>query len=450
MSRLYQAAIASYIGTLSASIGYGWSSSALILYKQQDSPVKINDDEGGWIASIFMAGCAVGPFLSLIFSHLAGRKTIMMVAALPWIIGWLSIAFATDVRVLYISRFISGIGSGVAFAVTPMYLGEIAPAKIRGILLTMIMTSSRFGILYAYTLIPFISIKVSSIISTVISIAFVLYFSWLPESPYYLLRRGNYNAAGRSLSQLRGKNQDDISEELLIIEASVKNEIASSDSHTLKIIFQSSHLKLLTIGVMLGLFQQLSGSQAIMMYTQTIFDDMNVNLDGKYLAMILGVVQILSLGLCSVLVDRYGRRPLLLLSATGSCIATGIVAIYFNLRWMNVDIMGLEWLPALGCMLYVVFYSLGLAPLPTTMIGELFPTNVKPLCCAIVVFFANTAGFAVGKTYQLVSDSVGTHVAFWIFTILNICAITYVYLFVPETKGKTLQELQKELHAEGK
>lgn len=351
---------------------------------------------------------------------------------------------------LCLSRFVAGLGTGVTFAVAPMYLGEIAPPKIRGILLTLIMVFSRFGIMYAYTLIPFVTLKTSSLISLTLSILYILYCLWLPESPYYLIRRGNNNLAAKSLARLRGKNLDEINDELIIIETSVKNERANNTGGLKDIFLTPGNRRCLTIGVMLGLFQQLSGSQAIMMYTQQLFDDINVDLDGKYLAMILGVVQIFSTGLCVIIVDRYGRRPLLLLSSIGSFSATGVIALYFNLRWIGIDTSSVSWLPALGCMLYVVFYSLGLAPLPTAMIGELFPTNVKALGCAITVFSANFGGFTVGKTYQIIADTVGVHICFWTFTVLNAFAIIYIYFCIPETKGKTLQEIQKELQSNSK
>ncbi|KAF7988599.1 hypothetical protein HCN44_001172 [Aphidius gifuensis] len=440
---LYAAAFASYLGIVSSSIFFGWSSPVLPLYELKDSPFHLNADEGAWIASLFPMGCALGPITYLLFSH-AGRKTLLMSAAIPWISGWMIIAFAAAPWELYLSRFVSGIGTGIAFSVTPMYLGEISPAKIRGILLTIIMMASRLGILFAYVVFPFVKIQTSAMISMMIPVLFVMSFIWLPESPYHYMRRGNRDNAAKSLSKIRGKKID-INDELIKIESSVKSEMANSGSFK-EILFIPGNRKSLQICTMLGLFQQLSGSQAIMLYTEKIFDQANVDIEGKYLAIILGVIQVICTGLCAVVVDRHGRRPLLLFSTIGSLLSTGSVAIYFNLKHENYNTSSIEWLPAFGCMMYVVFYSLGLAPLPTAMIGELFATNVKPLGCAIVVFVANFTGFLVGKMYQVVCDTIGTHFAFWTFTFFNIIAVFYIYICVPETKGKTLQEIQDDLH----
>ncbi|XP_011313989.1 facilitated trehalose transporter Tret1 [Fopius arisanus] len=440
---LYAAAIAGYIGIFAGSTPYGWSSPAIPLYKEPDSPVKITNDEGAWIASTFMLGCAMGPLLTLLIAHVAGRKTLLIAASVPWFIGWTMIVFARTPWELMLARLISGTGTGTCFAVLPMYLGEIAPAKIRGILLTAIMMACRFGILFSYVLCPFVSLQTSALISLILPIPYVCCFMWLPESPYHFMRRGRREDASKSLAILRGTK--DITAELHTIETSVKAEMANSGGLG-EIFLVPGNRKSMTVGVMLGLIQQLSGSQAIMMYTQTIFDQANVDLEGKYMAMILGLVQIVCTGICAVIVDRNGRRFLLLFSVIGSLVSTGIVAIYFTLQYSSIDTSAITWLPATGCMFYVVFYSLGLAPLPVTVMGELFPTNIKSLACVLVTFISNLTGFTVGKTYQVISDSVGTHVAFWMFTLFNAIGTTYIYLSVPETKGKTLQEIQAELH----
>ncbi|XP_011313992.1 facilitated trehalose transporter Tret1 [Fopius arisanus] len=440
---LYAAAIAGYIGIFAGSTPYGWSSPVLPLYDEENSPLTITEDEGAWIASAFMLGNAIGPLMSLVISHLTGRKTLLIAASLPWFIGWTMIIFARSPWELFVSRIISGTGTGASFSVLPMYLGEIAPANIRGILLTMITMSQRLAILFAYAIYPFVSIQTSALISLVLPVPFVCCFMWLPESPYYLIRCGRHEEAAESLAALRGTAN--VQTELQTIKKSVKVEMASSGG--LRELFcVPGNCKSMNIGLVLRLFQQCSGNQAIMMYTQTIFDQANVGLEGKYLAIIMGVIQVLGTLLCTWFVDRQGRRPALLFSAIGTMISTSAVAIYFHLQYFNVSTDSIEWLPATGCMMYVVFFCCGYAPLPTTMNGELFSTNVKSLGCAINVSFANFVGFLVGKSYQVVSQSIGVYVAFWIFTIANFWGSIFIYFWIPETKGKTLQEIQEELH----
>lgn len=324
-----------------------------------------------------------------------------------------------------------------------MYLGEIAPAKIRGILLTAITLSQRLAILFSYVLCPFVSIQTSALISLILPIPFVCCVIWLPESPYYWVRCGRHEEAAKSLTAFRGTK--DIHAELETIEKSADAE--KTNSGGLRELFcVPGNCRSMSIGLALRLFQQLSGNQAITMYTQQIFDRASVGLEGKYLAIILGVVQVVGTALCTVFVDRQGRRPALIFSSAGAMISTAAVAAYFNLQYLNISTRSIEWLPATGCMLYVICFCSGYAPLPTTMNGELFPTSVKSLACAINVSFGNFAGFIVGKSYQIISDSVGIHVSFWIFTFCNLGGIIFIYLWIPETKGKTLQEIQDEFH----
>ncbi|XP_063987359.1 facilitated trehalose transporter Tret1-like [Diachasmimorpha longicaudata] len=440
---LYAAAIAGYIGIFAGSTPYGWSSPVLPLYKLDDSPLFITDAEGAWIASAFLLGNGIGPLISIVLSRYTGRKMLLLAASLPWFVGWAMIIFARSAWELLVSRIISGLGTGLSFSVLPMYLGEIAPAKNRGIILTMITMSQRLAVLFSYAICPFLSIQTSALISLVLPIPFVCCFIWLPESPYHWMRRGCSEEAAKSLAAFRGTTN--IQAELQIIEKSVSEECAHSGG--LRELFcVRGNAKSMSIGLALRLFQQCSGNQAIMMYSQMIFDQANVQLEGKYLTIIVGAIQVIGTILCTLFVDRLGRRPALLFSAIGSMITTSTVAVYFHLQHLNVSTSSIEWLPATGCMLYVVCFCCGYAPLPTTMNGEMFPTNVKSLACAINVSFANFTGFIVGKSYQVISDSIGIHIAFWIFTFCNLCGSVFIYLWMPETKGKTLQEIQEEFH----
>ncbi|XP_011314335.1 facilitated trehalose transporter Tret1-like [Fopius arisanus] len=440
---LYLSAIVSYLGIFASSTFMGWSSPVLPLYDREDAPFHLSGSEGAWVASVNLLGAAVGPPVCLLFAHSVGRKTLLIFSVLPYVIGCIAIAFATSVYYLYFARFISGMGTGTSICVMPMYLGEISPPHRRGSLLAFIIMSSRLGILFAYAVYPFVSIAVGAEVSMILPLIFVVSFVFLPESPYHWMRKGKRDAAAKSLIRLRGTK--DIQEELDRIETSVKAEMANSGGFG-ELLMVPSNRTSLFVSVILGMIQQLSGSQAIMLYAQKIFDAANFAIEGKYMAIIVGVVQLIFTGLCGFMVDHYGRRPLLLSSTIGSLISTVIIAAYFHLKHLAIDTSHIEWLPAAGCLLYVVFYSLGLAPLPTAMTGELFPTNTKSIGCATAVFCTYIVGFGVGKVYQIICDSVGTHVGFWIFAGCNVAGIIYIYFFVPETKGKTLQEIQEDLN----
>jgi len=196
----------------------------------------------------------------------------------------------------------------------------------------------------------------------------------------------------------------------------------------------------------LGSIEQLSGSIAISQYAQMIFDQANSDLEGKYLTMILGAVMLVCSIVCMIITDCSGRKLLLMISTIGSACSTAIVAVYFHLQYNHVDTSNITWLPATGVILYSVMYALGLAVLPFTMASELFSTNVKApsnMICGITI---SLAAFVVMKLFLIISENAGIHTPFWIFTACNITGALFTLLYVSETKGKTLEQIQEKLH----
>ena len=200
--------------------------------------------------------------------------------------------------------------------------------------------------------------------------------------------------------------------------------------------------------MVLGLFigQQWSGSMAILSYAELIFNATGNDFEGKYVTMIMGAVQVVCTVCSTSVVDRYGRRVLLMTSMLGSGMCTTLVGLYFYLQSISVDVSGIVWLPATGTILYIVTYAIGLAGLPFTMMGELFPTNVKALGSTIGIMCSNLGAFTVTLSYYRIAAYNGEHTAFWVFAAVSLLGIVFVYFYVPETKGKTLQEVQHQLH----
>jgi len=192
--------------------------------------------------------------------------------------------------------------------------------------------------------------------------------------------------------------------------------------------------------------QQLSGSQAMLQYPQMIFDQAHGNLESTYLTMILGVVSLISSVVCMMLTDCSGRKPLLIISTIGSACSTAMVAAYFHLQYNHVDTNNITWLPAIGVILYRIMHSLGLGAVPSTMAGELFPTNVKALGNMINVIMTSGTAFIVTKLYPIMSENAGVHTPFWIFTACSLVSILFIFFYVPETKGRTLEQIQEKLN----
>lgn len=190
----------------------------------------------------------------------------------------------------------------------------------------------------------------------------------------------------------------------------------------------------------------MSGVQAVIQYPQIILDQTHTNLEGKYLTMILGAIQVIFGFISMFFSDHSGRKPLLAISTVGAAFSTAIVATYFNLQYNHINTSNITWLPVVGITIYVLMYCIGLAPMSITIGSELFSINVKALGGVIVSISLNLWAFFVSKSFLIIANKYGIHVPFWIFTMCSLAGTLFVLFYVPETKGKTLEQIQMELH----
>ncbi|XP_012230923.1 facilitated trehalose transporter Tret1-like isoform X2 [Linepithema humile] len=348
---------------------------------------------------------------------------------------------------LYVARVLCGLCTGMSYTTTPMYLGEISSANIRGYLVSMLVVVAGIGTLVEFIIGPFLSVQNLALVSLISPCLFVITFIWVPESPYHLIRCDARQKAINSLIQLRGK--EDVYTEADNIEQAVKIDLANETGFR-EILFVPGNRRALLILLCLAAFQQLSGVSAILQFAEIIFDEANSSLKGKYLTMILGAVQLVSTIVCMFVIDRCGRKPLLIISAFGSGCSTAMVAIYFNLQYNHVNTNELVWLPITGVLTYMIMYSLGLAALVLTICSEVFPTNVKALGATLTVVALGVSGSVVGKLYLFIAENAGTHVPFWIFSACCFTCVLFTFFYVPETKGKTLEQIQEKLHKRSK
>lgn len=272
---------------------------------------------------------------------------------------------------------------------------------------------------------------------------FIVVFVWLPESPYYLVDKERMDEAKTSLQWLRGNNQID-SELELMKTAIVK---ARANKGTFKELFSPSNRLSLIIVLGLGACQQLCGSQAVIAYAQSFFEEVGSDLGSSESSIILAVVQLITAAFSSSIVDRWGRRPLLLISTSGSAVCTAIIGTYFYLVHLEIDMKPYSIVPMIVIMIFIISYTIGLATVPFAILGEIFPTNVKAVAAAAYTMFASAVGFGVIKLYQVVSDDFGIFYTFWGFAVCSLLFVIFVWYLIPETKGKPLAQILEELGA---
>ncbi|XP_035912214.1 facilitated trehalose transporter Tret1 [Anopheles stephensi] len=442
----YVAALAATSSLVASVACAGWSSPALPVLRGPNSPIPVTPDEGSWIVSLLSIGSIFGPVICGLFVDRYGRRPVLLVSAIPLVAGWLFIAFAESVGMLYTARLLHGIGYGLAYSVTPIYLGEISSDAIRGSTGVLVTVMAKLAFLFEYSVGPYVGFRALAWISLALPVGFCVLFFWMPETPYFLLARGNKKAAADSLRWLRRSTA--IDEELNRMEKLVQDS-KQKGNPLRQLLLTSTNKKSLVIILLLSLGMQLTGINAILGYSQTIFSRLALPLTAAELSIVLALVQLGSVMLPTFLVDRAGRRPLLLASTAGSLLGLATCAVYFTLDETTTDVLSPEpgaphgWIPFGGVLLFIISFAIGLATVPFAILGEVFPKHIKAAANSVFAVITSAVMFSVVKLFQVISDGAGTYVSFWIFTGCTAVTGVLIFLVIPETKGQSFERIQE-------
>ncbi|XP_047503455.1 facilitated trehalose transporter Tret1-2 homolog isoform X3 [Pieris napi] len=449
----YIAALSATLGALAAGSMLGWSSPVILKITQDNSTdynFSVSESQGDWVSSLINLGAAAVCFPIGLIMDILGRKKTMLFLTLPFTLGWLLITFASNVGMLMTGRFITGIAGGAFCVTAPAYTSEIAQDSIRGTLGSFFQLMVTVGILFAYAVGSYTSVFVFNILCTLIPIVFAVTFFFMPESPNFLVVKGRHDEARDSLIRLRGRNYD-VDSELTSLqtkaEESKNNPISFGSAITKK-----TALKAVMICYALMLFQQLSGINAVIFNTSKIFKSAGAAIEPAIATIIIGVIQVVATFASSVVVDKLGRRILLLFSALVMCICSTALGVYFFLQDTHGSdssiVTALSWLPLVSLSLFIIAFSIGFGPIPWMMAGELCLIDIK-------AFVSSTAGtlnwllsFTVTSTFNSLNNSIGSGQVFWLFAGIMVVGFIFIFFIIPETKGKSVDEIQLMLGAE--
>lgn len=300
------------------------------------------------------------------------------------------------------------------------------------------------GILLVYTIGRFAGFRLIAYLNLIPVVCFLCAVYWLPETPYYLLAQQKNTEARANLEWLRGHS--DVGAELNRMQEAVKSSI--EDSVNIRELFSvRGNQRALLIVICLTAVQILCGSQAILAYAETIFLKVGSSLDANGVSLIIGVTQLISAAFSASVVDRIGRRPLLMISIIGTTMCNFLVGLYFFLDRQEVDVSGLSWLPILAVVVFVICYVMGMATVIFALLGEIFPSNMKAIAGAVYTLTSSALSFAVHKLFQVVSDGLGSDVTFWGFAVICMLFFPIIWMIVPETKGKSLEEILEQMNS---
>ncbi|XP_067010175.2 facilitated trehalose transporter Tret1 [Anabrus simplex] len=450
VSRAPQFTAAFIVNLIAFTSGFstGWPATAIPYLEGPESPIPLTPDQSSWIISLL---CLVAAFTTPFAAFLPdkiGRKKTGYLVAVSHLICWTLITLATNVIMLYIARTFSGLCSVGVFIFAPTYVVEIAVDQIRGTLGTFVIALCNSGIALSYVIGWLLTYEQVCYVNLCLPVIFILLFYWLPETPKYLIYSGKFEEAKKSLQWFRGRSYD-ITAEYNQIKASFDNNEPRAPLVPLKEIFASkSILRGLFIVLVLAANHQLCGIYPVLSYTVTIFRESGSDISPNLSSVIVGSLLVVGNVTASFLIDRAGRRRLLIISDSIMSVSLMCIGVYFYLKSIGADVSSIGWLPVTSLSIFVVALSIGVGPMLYLVISEIIPPQIKYVANAMALTLVWFIAFLGAKFFNNLADLIGVHSTFWIFSLCCLLGMLVIIFQLPETKGKSLKEIERLL--EGK
>ncbi len=413
----------------------------------------------GWAMSSALVGCLVGALVSGGLSDRFGRKKLLILAGALFTVSAVGTAFAGGFSVFVVFRLVGGVGIGLASNLSPMYIAEISPAAMRGKLVSVNQLTIVVGILAAQIVnwliaepVPAAATAADILASwngqvgwrwmfgaeTFPALAFFGLMFLVPESPRWLVKNGKSDEAGRVLARVGGS--DFAAESLADIRATISaDEIGRVRFREL---LEPGLVKVLVVGVVLAVYQQWCGINVIFNYAQEIFTAAGYGVSGVLFNIVItGTVNLVFTLVALRLVDRLGRRPLMLAGSAGLAVVFGLIGAGYAARSQGLHIL-------LLVLVALALYALSLAPVTWVLLSEIFPNRIRGAAMSVSTFSLWSACFVLTYTFPLLNKGLGPAGTFWIYAGISILGFLFIKSRVRETKGKTLERIEREFVGE--
>ncbi|MDN5217083.1 sugar porter family MFS transporter [Fulvivirgaceae bacterium BMA12] len=397
----------------------------------------------GWAASSAIWGCVLGAMGAGYISDRIGRKRGLIITAVFFAVSAIGSAMANDLTTFILARFLGGLGVGAASMLSPLYIAEVSPAEKRGRLVTLYQLAIVIGIILIY----FINLRIAQsgdetwnietgwrlmLGSEVIpAMVFLLLLFFVPESPRWLVKQNADERAHYILEKVNGKlAANQILEEIKIA--------LMQESGSIKSLFATQLRKAMVVGVTLALFSQITGINAIIYYAPEIFKSIGFGAESAFSqTVIIGIVNMLFTFVALWLIDKTGRKPLLLWGISGMivCLLGAGLCFYFSIDkgpWLLIFILG-----------FIASFASSLGPIPWVMMSEIFPTKTRGIAMSFATLILWLGVLAVTQLTPMLMEGIGGAYTFWLFMINAIILLVFTWRKIPETKNRSLEEIEK-------
>ncbi|KAL0132081.1 hypothetical protein PUN28_000095 [Cardiocondyla obscurior] len=421
-----------------------WSSPYIAYLTSPESHIPITMDEASWVVSLLNLGRLIGAVSGAVAVTYLGTKTTIFLTTLPITLCWIFIMTANRVEWLYVARFLAGISLGKMYSCISLYLGEIADPAIRGALVVLAMSGLSIGNLMMSIMGAYLKMEESATVCFILCFVLISIFIWLPESPYHFIET---NEEAKARASIVWYHRDcDAETELQSLKLFLKNNQSLPFTEVLKEFKIPYIWKGQLLVSLLFMYLQMCGLNNVLFYMETILRNAKVTvIEPSLIVIIVTATGILGSMLSMVLIDRFGRRILMIASSTAVTIALICLGTQYQLLGAGYDPHSLQALPICAVLLFQISIYIGIISIPNTVLGEIFPPHVKCVASCFASIVGAISSFISTSTYQPLINLLTEKYVFYLYAMLLITAVPCTYFCMLETKGKSLQQIQEEL-----
>ncbi len=377
-----------------------------------------------------------------------GRKGTLLFTSIPFVFGWLLMAYAGRMEsavVLLMGRFITGFCCGLISLSAPVYIAETANPSKRGFLGSGFQLSVTLGIVFTYLTGKYVSWAYLALISCIYPIMLLISMTLMPETPYWLIKKARISEATEANLFLHGSNgAQNIEVDTSV--PSIDSDGLQTGTNKLNLSeFMKPHIrKPILLSLSLMFFQQFSGVNAIIFYTTTIFESAGSQAISPNDATILvGFVQVVATFGACLLTDKAGRRMLLVISGIGCGLSLVLMSVfYFVSSFSDTFKSTYGWIPIIALISFIIAFSLGMGPIPWLLMGELLPAHVKSIASGLSSSFNWMCAFLITFFFSYLISGLRDSGTYLLFAIISFVSSVFVIFLLPETRGKSLQEIE--------